>query len=84
MAAVVHGAAGRPDTAARLLGGAAAVARTLGENPLPMPGVAGLVASTRRRLEDALGANALAEAEAAGTATPLPRLLGLALDGLEG
>ena len=80
MAAVVHEARGRPDAAARLLGGAAAVAQTLGEDPLPLPAVAGLVASTRALLEGALGAGALAEAEAAGANTPVPALLDLALD----
>ncbi len=84
MAAVVHEGRGRPDTAARLLSGAAAVAQALGENPLPLPAVAEVVASTRRRLEGALGPGGLAEAVAAGAATAVPRLLDLALDSLEG
>jgi len=84
MAALSHEADGRPDTAARLLGGAGRVAEMLAEDPLPLAPVAALVTAMRQRIEAALGAAASAAAETAGGRLPVPALLDLALDGLAG
>ena len=82
MAAVAHETDGRPDTAARLLGGAARVAEMLAEDPLPLAPLAALVTAMRQRIEASLGAAASAEAETAGGRLPVPALLDLALHGL--
>jgi hypothetical protein len=84
MAAVAHEADGRPDTAARLLGGAGRVAEMLAEDPLPVAPLAPLVMAMRHRIEAALGAAASAAAETAGGRLPVPVLLDLALNGLAG
>jgi hypothetical protein len=84
MAALSHEADGRPDTAARLLGGAGRVAEMLAEDPLPLAPLAALVMAMRHRIEAALGAAASAAAETAGGRLPVPALLDLALDGLAG
>jgi hypothetical protein len=84
MAAVAHEADGRPDTAARLLGGAGHVAEMLAEDPLPLAPIAALVMATRHRIETALGPAGSAAAETAGGRLPVPALLDLALDGLAG
>ncbi len=65
VAALFHEGEGRHDLAARLLGGAVAVAEALGENPEPIPVVATLVQAARRRLATALGAE-FAEQESVG------------------
>ncbi len=83
IAAVAHEAAGNHIVAARLLGGAAAVAESLGEQPLPLPAVAAVVAATRLRLNEALGIGPLTDAERAGRNIPVPDLLYLALDALD-
>jgi hypothetical protein len=84
MAAVAHEAEGRPDTAARLLGGARRVAEMLAEDPLPVAPLAAVVTAMRHRIEAALGTAAWAEAETAGARLPVPALLDLASDGLAG
>jgi len=84
MAAVAHEADGRPDTAARLLGGAGRVAEMLAEDPLPLAPLATLVMAMRHRIEAALGTAASAAAETAGRLLPVTALLDLALDGLAG
>jgi predicted ATPase/DNA-binding SARP family transcriptional activator len=84
MAALAHEADGRPDTAARLLGGAAHVAEMLAENPLPIAPLAAVVSATRARIEAALGTAASTAAESAGRNLPVPTLLDLALNGLAG
>ncbi|MGQ0465277.1 MAG: AfsR/SARP family transcriptional regulator [Sporichthyaceae bacterium] len=84
MAAVAHEAHGRPDVAARLLGGAGHVAEMLAEDPLPVAPVAAVVTAMRTRVEGALGATACAAAETAGGRLPMPALLDLALNGLVG
>jgi predicted ATPase/DNA-binding SARP family transcriptional activator/class 3 adenylate cyclase len=83
IAALLHEGEGRTDVAARLLGGALAVARDLGEDPEPIPVVAALVRAARHRLADALGAE-FAEQETVGHHTPAPSLLQAAADGLDG
>ena len=83
LAALAHEAAGRPAVAARLLGGAAGVAGTLGEPALPLPAVAELVVAMGGRLGEAFGAEFLAEAKATGRNMPVPSLLNLAADGLD-
>ncbi len=84
MAAVAHEADGRPDTAARLLGGAGRVAEMLAEDPLPLAPLATVVMAMRHRIEAALGTAASAAAETAGGRLPVPALLDLALNGLAG
>jgi predicted ATPase/DNA-binding SARP family transcriptional activator len=84
MAAVAHEADGRPDTAARLLGGAGRVAEMLAEDPLPLAPLAAVVMAMRHRIEAALGTAASAAAETAGGRLPVPALLDLALNGLAG
>jgi hypothetical protein len=84
MAAVAHEADGRPDTAARLLGGAGHVAEMLAEDPLPLAPLAALVMAMRHRIDAALGTAASAAAETAGGRLPVPALLDVALDGLAG
>jgi hypothetical protein len=84
MAAVAHEADGRPDTAARLLGGAGRVAGMPAEDPLPVAPLAAVVMAMRHRIEAALGTPALAAAETAGAQLPVPALLDLALNGLAG
>jgi predicted ATPase/class 3 adenylate cyclase len=84
VAAVSHEGQGRHQVAARLLGGAAGVAAALEEDPVPLPAIATLVADSRRHVVEALGSETLAQEEAAGRNTPVPALLGLALDGLDG
>jgi hypothetical protein len=84
MAAVAHEADGRPEVAARLLGGAGHVAEMLAENPSPIPPLATVVTAMRHRIEAALGVSACAAAETAGRRLPVPALLDLALDGLAG
>jgi hypothetical protein len=84
MAAVAHEADGRPDTAARLLGGAGHVAEMLAEDPLPIAPLAAVVMAMRQRIEAALGTAAATAAETAGERLPVPALLDLALDGLAG
>ncbi|MGQ0624674.1 MAG: ATP-binding protein, partial [Sporichthyaceae bacterium] len=82
MAAMAHEAAGRPEDAARLLGGAACVARMLAEDPLPIAPLGTVVTAMRHRIEAAIGAAACAAAATAGGQLPAPALLDLALDGL--
>jgi predicted ATPase/DNA-binding SARP family transcriptional activator len=82
VAALLHEAEGRPALAARLLGGAVAVARELGEDPEPIPVVAGLVREARRRLVAALGAE-FADQEAVGQHMPTASLLRSALEALD-
>ena len=65
VAALFHEAEDRHDLAARLLGGAVAVAEALGENPEPIPVVATLVQAARQRLATALGPE-FAEQESVG------------------
>jgi tetratricopeptide (TPR) repeat protein len=82
VAALLHEREGRHSLAARLLGGALAVAQDLGEDPEPIPVVGALVRATRHRLADALGAE-FAEQETVGHHTPAASLLRAAADGLE-
>jgi tetratricopeptide (TPR) repeat protein len=82
IAAVAHEADGRPDTAARLLGGAGHVAEMLAEDPLPVAALAVVVRAMRRRIEAALGAAASAAAEAAGAQLGVRALLDLAVQDL--
>jgi len=84
MAALAHEADGRPDTAARLLGGAGRVAEMLAEHPLPIAPLAAVVMAMRHRIEAALGSAASVSAETAGRQLPVPALLDLALNGLAG
>jgi tetratricopeptide (TPR) repeat protein len=84
MAALSHEADGRPDTAARLLGGASRVAEMLSEDPLPLAPLAEMVMAMRHRIEAALGTAASAAAETAGGRLPVPALIDLALNGLAG
>ncbi|MGQ0631225.1 MAG: ATP-binding protein [Sporichthyaceae bacterium] len=84
MAAVAHEAEGRPEVAARLLGGAGRVAELLAEDPLPLAPVAAVVTAMRHRIDAALGPAASASAEKAGGRFPVPALLDLALNGLAG
>ena len=79
VAALFHETEGRHDLAARLLGGATAVAEALGENPEPIPVVATLVEAARHRLSTALGAE-LAEQESVGQHMSAAALLRAAAD----
>jgi len=79
VAALFHEAEGRPDLAARLLGGATAVAEALGENPEPIPAVGALVRAARGRLATALGAE-FAEQESVGQHMSSAALLRAAAD----
>jgi hypothetical protein len=80
VAALTHAAQGHHARAAYLLGGAAAVARVLGEDPQPIPAIAALVAAMRHRLGETLGAEVLGEHEAAGRHSSLVELLRAAVD----
>jgi predicted ATPase len=82
VAALFHEAAGRTDLAARLLGGAVAVAEALGENPEPIPVVRVLVQAARHRLATALGAE-FTEQESVGRHMPVTALLRAAADAVE-
>jgi tetratricopeptide (TPR) repeat protein len=84
LAAVAHEADGRPETAARLLGGARCVAEMLAEDPCPIASLGEVVMAMRHRIAAALGSDASAAAETAGSRLPVPALLDLALDGLAG
>ena len=83
VAAFACEAEGHADVAARLLGGAAGVAAALGEDPLPLPAMATVVAELRQRIEAALGSSRVAEMEGAGSNTSATGLLELALDTLD-
>jgi hypothetical protein len=82
VAALFHEAEGRHDLAARLLGGAVAVAEALGENPEPIPVVGELVRAARHRLETALGTD-FAEQESVGRHMCSATLLRAAADAVE-
>jgi predicted ATPase/DNA-binding SARP family transcriptional activator len=79
VAALFHEAEGRHDLAARLLGGATAVAEALGENPEPIPVVGTLVQAARHRLATALGVE-FAEQESVGHHMSATALLRAAAD----
>jgi hypothetical protein len=81
LAALSHESQGSAEVAARLLGGATAVAASMGENPQPLPVMARLAATAEARLAAALGADVLAEFQAAGRCTSVPGLLQIALAG---
>jgi hypothetical protein len=81
LAALSHESRGSAEVAARLLGGAAAVAASMGESPQPLPVMARLTAAAEARLAAALGAEVLAEYAAAGRSTSVPGLLQTALAG---
>lgn len=81
LAALSHENQGSAEVAARLLGGAAAVAASMGEKPQPLPVMARLAAAAETRLDAALGAEVLAEYQAAGRSTSVPGLLQTALAG---
>ncbi|MCA1845192.1 MAG: hypothetical protein LC792_18765, partial [Actinobacteria bacterium] len=66
LAAVEHEARGRPDLAAQLLGGAAAVAATMGEEPVTLPRLRSLVSEMRRELDKTLGADSRIAIEETG------------------
>ena len=83
LAALAHEAKGHTEVAARLSGGAAAVAERLSEDTHPLPVLAELVEQARRRLDSALGPDELAAHEAAGREMSIPGLLDAALTGLE-
>lgn len=80
LAALSHESGGSPEVAARLLGGAAAVAASMGEEPR-LPVIARLAAASKARLVAVLGVDAFAEYEAAGSGTSVPGLLQIALRG---
>ncbi len=82
VAALFHETDGRHGLAARLLGGAVAVAEALGENPEPLPVVGTLVQAARQRLAAALGAE-FAEQEAVGRHMSAAALLRAAADGFD-
>ena len=82
VAALFHEGEGRHDLAARLLGGAVAVAEALGENPEPIPVVGELVRAARHRLETALGTE-FAEQESVGHHMSPASLLRAAADAVE-
>jgi predicted ATPase/DNA-binding SARP family transcriptional activator len=73
---------GAPEVAARLLGGAAAVAEAVGEQPQPIPVIARLVEAAEARLAGALGHERLEEYRTAGRKTSVPGLLQSALAGV--
>lgn len=81
LAALSHESQGRAEVAARLLGGAAAVAASMGEKPQPLPVIARLVADAKTRLVATLGAEGFAEYESAGRNTSVAGLLQYALGG---
>ena len=81
VAALLHESEGRHALAARLLGGAGAVARDLGEDPEPIPVLGALVRAARHRLADALGAE-FAEQEMVGHHMPAAGLLRAAAESL--
>jgi hypothetical protein len=81
LAALSHENQGSAEVAARLLGGAAAVADSMGEKPQALPVMARLANATEARLAAALGVEVLAEYEAAGRSTSVPGLLQIALGG---
>jgi tetratricopeptide (TPR) repeat protein len=82
VAALLHEAEDRHGLAARLLGGAVAVAEDLGEDPEPIPVMASLVRAARQRLTNALGDD-FADQQTAGRQTPVYGLLQAALSGLD-
>ena len=79
LAALSHEEQGSHEVAARLLGGAAAVAEAIGEQPQPLPVIARLAAAAKGRLAAVLGAEALAEYQSAGRRTSVSGLLQTAL-----
>ena len=72
LAALHQESAGAPEVAARLLGGAAAVAEAVGEKPQPLPVIARLVGATETRLAGLLGPEDLEKYQTAGRSTSLP------------
>jgi predicted ATPase len=82
LAALNQERAGAPEVAARLLGGAAAVAEAMGEKPQPLPIMARLVEAAEGRLARALGADGLAEYQTAGRRMSVAGLLQAALAGV--
>jgi predicted ATPase/DNA-binding SARP family transcriptional activator len=82
LAALHQESAGAPEVAARLLGGAAAIAEAMGEKPQPLPVIARLVAAAEARLAGVLGPQGLAQYLAAGRSTSVPGLLQTALAGV--
>lgn len=81
VAALAHEGEGRAALAGRLLGGAAALAVTLGD-PEPLPVIGALVDAARLRLDGTLGAEACAREIAAGQQLPASSLLQAALEGM--
>ncbi len=81
LAALNSESSGSPEVAARLLGGAAAVATSMGENPQPIPVIARLVSAAESRLATVLGSDDYARYTAAGRNTSVPGLLKIALAG---
>jgi predicted ATPase len=80
VAALTQAARGDHARAAHLLGGAVGVAHVLGEDPHPIPAIAALVDTTRRRLIETLGSEVLDEHETAGRNSSLAELLRAAID----
>lgn len=81
LAALDHERRRSTEVAVRLLGGATAVAASIGEKPQPLPVIARLAAATEERLRTTLGAQAFAEFAAAGRSTSVAGLLQIALTG---
>jgi hypothetical protein len=82
LAALHQESAGAPEVAARLLGGAAAVAEAVGEKPQPLPVIARLVGAAETRLAGLLGPEGLEQYQTAGRSTSLPGLLQIAMAGV--
>jgi len=73
---------GAVEVAARLLGGAAAVAESMGEQPQPIPVIGRLVEAAEARLAAVLGPDAFGGYTDAGRTTSVPGLLQTALSGV--
>ena len=82
LAALNQESVGAPEAAARLLGGAAAVAEAVGEKPQPLPVMARLADAAEARLAEVLGIGVLEQYKSAGRSTSLPGLLQTALAGV--
>jgi tetratricopeptide (TPR) repeat protein len=83
LAAVILERDGKPQPAARLLGGCAAIRSSLAEPAGGLRALAGTVAACRDRLAELLGTEMMAEHQALGACLSIDRTIAYALDWLE-